>query len=66
MTATRDIRLLVCDEQSACRDEVRESALVAEDGFWVYFDGFRGSWNEVPPSGLSHSERLEKVRAGRA
>jgi hypothetical protein len=41
MTATCDIRLLVCDEQSACRDEVHESALVAEAVFWVYLKGFR-------------------------
>jgi hypothetical protein len=30
MTVKRDIRLLICDQQSTCWDEVRDNALGAE------------------------------------
>jgi hypothetical protein len=53
MTATRDIRLLVCDEQSAYRDEVHKDALVAEGGFWVCLKGFCVAWGSFNPGGLS-------------
>src|SRR5213075_446377 len=53
MNATRDIRLLVCDEQSAYRAEVRESTLVAEGEFGVYFQPLSCGVRRGPASRLS-------------
>ena len=40
MTANRDIRLLLCDKPSACRDKARGSALVTESVFLRVFRRF--------------------------